>query len=82
MTVIIVGRADDRPVRRLSPDAEVVLDASNCILIRTPERRITVSNVAEWCEALELARTFQRVYDDDAESRRLAELAEHRRKRP
>lgn len=60
----------DKLVAVLSPDAHLVTDASTCIVLRTPERRITVSNVDDWREQLFTARTWAAVYRDDAETRR------------
>ena len=62
-------REGDRPVAVLSPDAHLVVDASTCIVICTPERRITVGHVSNWCEQLVNATTFARIYQADAEDR-------------
>jgi hypothetical protein len=66
----------DRPVVTLAPDAHLVIDASGCIVLVTPDRRITVTNVAGWQEGLGLARQFQQIYNDDAEQARGRALAE------
>ena len=47
----------DRVQCHLSPDAVLVIDKSHCIVICTPERRITVGDVARWSGQLEAART-------------------------
>lgn len=47
------------PVYRahLTPDAAVEVEPSGCVVLVTPERRITVTNVGEWTEQLGFART-------------------------
>lgn len=49
-------RDSDQLVRHLGPDADLVIDAGRCIVIATPERRITVSNVATWRDELLAAK--------------------------
>lgn len=55
-------RDGDRPVKTLSPDAQLVLDASLCIVLVTPERRVTVTNIADWIDGLREAKVFQQIY--------------------
>src|SRR6516162_4646878 len=62
--------AGDRLVRQLSPDARLVVDESCCIVLVTPGSRITVSNVADWQEALGEGRQFAAIYAEDAEQAR------------
>jgi hypothetical protein len=62
-------REGDHLVARLSPDAHLVTDAATCIVLVTPERRITITNVDDWHEYLTQARTFAQIYRDDAEAR-------------
>ena len=52
--------------RRISPDLTVELDSSNCIVMRTPERTITVTNVAALKSALDLAKTYQQIAEDES----------------
>jgi len=56
--------------RIVSPDLTVALDASLCIVLRTPERTITVSNVDALKAALDDARTYQGVMDEVSWQRR------------
>jgi hypothetical protein len=46
---------------RLTPDATIAVEESGNVVLRTPERRITITNVAEWISQLEIARTLARV---------------------
>ena len=69
-------RPGDRPVATLGPDAQLVLDESLCIVICTPERRITVGDVARWREGLTQGKTFQTIYADQAEEDRRAGQAD------
>lgn len=62
-------REGDVLVGRLGPDAHLVTDASTCIVLITPERRITVSNVDEWKAMLDTSRTFAQIHRDEAETR-------------
>jgi hypothetical protein len=68
-TADAMHREGDHLVARLSPDAYLVTDAATCIVLVTPERRITVSNVDDWREQLFTARTWAGVYRDEAETR-------------
>lgn len=56
-------RDGDHPVCTLSPDAVMVTDASNCIVLVTPERRVTVTNVQAWKDTLDRAKECQVIYD-------------------
>jgi hypothetical protein len=58
-------REGDRLISQLTPDALLVIDASLCIVLITPERRITVGNVRHWADTLDTARTMARVYFDN-----------------
>jgi hypothetical protein len=49
-------RDSDELVRHLGPDAALVIDAHRCIVIATPDRRITVTNVATWRDELLAAK--------------------------
>jgi hypothetical protein len=49
-------RDSDELVRHLGPDVALVIDSHRCIVIATPERRITVTNVATWRDELLAAR--------------------------
>lgn len=69
MTDTLTLCGGDHPVATLSPDAVLVVDASTCIVLVTPERRITVGNVANWREQLLTAQSYARIYQDDAEAR-------------
>lgn len=62
-------RDGDVLVGRLGPDAHLVTDEATCIVLVTPERRITVSNVAEWKAMLNTSRTFAQIHRDEAETR-------------
>jgi hypothetical protein len=44
--------AGDRPIAYLTPDATLVVDAAGCVVLVTPERRITITNMADWQTAL------------------------------
>lgn len=70
------AREGDRPVATLGPDARLLIDASCCIVLATPERRITVGNVADWRDKLDTAHKFQRAYSDDAEQAATDRLAQ------
>lgn len=59
---------DDTLAYMLSPDASLVIDASGCIVLVTPERRVTVTNVAAWQAGLSQAKAFQEICLEDAES--------------
>lgn len=72
--------AGDRLVRQLSPDARLVVDESCCIVLVTPGSRITVSNVADWQEALGEGRQFAAIYAEDAEQARREASLEHGRR--
>jgi hypothetical protein len=51
------ARESDRIVAgTLAPDALLAVDASGCIVLITPERRITVTNVDAWRDRLAQAR--------------------------
>lgn len=56
-------RPGDREVHRLGPDAVLVIDKSHCIVIATPERRVTVGDVSRWMGQLDAARTEVRVME-------------------
>jgi hypothetical protein len=45
----------------LTPDATIEVEDSGNVVIRTPERRITVTNVAEWISQLDIARTLAHI---------------------
>ncbi len=62
-------RDGDRPVQTLR-DAILVIDAASCIVLITPERRITVTSVDEWREQLASGRTSAQIYRDEAENLR------------
>ena len=50
------------------------MDASHCIVICTPERRITVSNVGLWCDRLRETKNRVALLDQLAdEERRMAQ---------
>jgi hypothetical protein len=48
---------------RLTPDATVEVEDSGNVVVRTPERRITVTNVQEWIDQLSIARTLAHVVE-------------------
>jgi hypothetical protein len=77
--MMLTTREGDHPVATLGPDAMLVVDASTCIVLITPERRTTITNVADWQEQLGVATSFARIYQEDAELRsaegRLRKLA-------
>jgi hypothetical protein len=54
-------RDGDFLVEKLTPDAWLALDASGCIVLITPGRRVTVGNVKAWRDALETAHIEQQV---------------------
>lgn len=56
-------RPGDRVVHQLGPDAVLVIDKSHCIVIATPERRITVGDVSRWMGQLDAARTEVRIME-------------------
>jgi hypothetical protein len=67
-------REGDEVQGSLGPDALLVIDASHCIVICTPERRITVGDVQLWRSRLFDARTAVGVRTDLAdEERRIAQ---------
>ena len=45
----------------LTPDARIEVEATGNVVIVTPERRITVTNVAEWISQLDTARTLAHI---------------------
>lgn len=47
----------------LTPDARIEVETTGNVVIVTPERRITVTNVAEWISQLDIARTLVYVSD-------------------
>ena len=63
--------------RIISPDLTVALDESLCIVLRTPERTITVGNVDALKAALDDARTYQQVMDSEAWNLQAARLRAH-----
>jgi hypothetical protein len=63
-------RDGDHLVGVLSPDAHLVIDSSTCIVLVTPERRITISDVDDWKASLDQSRTFAAIYQQDAENER------------
>jgi hypothetical protein len=65
-----LARPGDRRVATLAPDADLALDASLCIVLRTASRRVTVSDVEGWVTRLREARITQAVYLDEAEQAR------------
>jgi len=42
----------------LTPDATLVVEATGNVVLVTPERRITVTNVQRWVDELGIARTI------------------------
>jgi hypothetical protein len=51
--------------RQVAPDLTVAVDAATCIVLRTPERTITVSSVARLVAALEDARVYAQIEFDE-----------------
>jgi hypothetical protein len=51
--------------RAVSPDLTVAVDDATCIVLRTPERTITVTSVDRLKDALDDARTYALVESDD-----------------
>jgi hypothetical protein len=47
----------------LTPDAILEVEDSGNVVIVTPERRITVTNVQEWTNQLEIARMTAQALD-------------------
>lgn len=72
-------RPTDRPVAELGPDARLVLDESLCLVICTPERRITVGDVSRWRESLAQGKIFQTIYTENAEADLQQLQADHAR---
>jgi hypothetical protein len=81
MTAIPLAREDDTPVGGLAPGAFLVIDSSGCIVLATPERRITVTDVASWQQLLGTSRQMARAMSDEAEKLRTESLANFRRDR-
>jgi len=50
----------------LTPDATVEVEDTGNVVISTPERRITVTNIQDWIDQLALARMTARVLDTPA----------------
>ena len=46
---------------RLTTDATIEVEESTNVVIKTPERRITITNIQEWIDQLEIARTLAQV---------------------
>jgi hypothetical protein len=54
--MIPITYSDDTLVEQLAPDAWLMLDGTDNVVLATPERRVTVTDAARWTRALERAR--------------------------
>ena len=69
------AREGDELVSVLSPDAHLVIDSTHNIVLRTPERRITIGNVRNWQAKIDQARAMQVIMSDQAEEARRENVA-------
>jgi hypothetical protein len=67
---LVTAIPGDQLIRRLSPHLDLVVDASACIVLRTPASRHTVGNVAEMQDALGLARIEAQIRANPGEATR------------
>lgn len=51
----------------LTPDAAVEVEDSGNVVLVTPERRITITNVQHWADELAIARQTARALDNDVD---------------
>lgn len=51
----------------LTPDAALEVEHSGNVVLATPERRVTITNVARWVESLEIAGSVARASFRDGE---------------
>lgn len=50
----------------LTPDATLEVEDSANVVLVTPERRVTITNVQEWIDQLEICHTLARIADAEA----------------
>jgi hypothetical protein len=75
----LMRREGDEVQCRLGPDADLVIDASHCLVICTPERRITVGDVHHWCSSLAEGKATVALLDQLADEERRAAQADRLR---